>query len=391
MADKSLDQAAGAAYSKDARSLDDNDTGLTIVDIATLFMSRWKLLVLAPLGAGVLALGITYLIAPTYTASTTFMPPQQAQGAAASALASLGSLAGLAGGAAGIRNTGEQYVALMQSVTVSDRLIERFKLLEVYDAKYRVDARKELAQNVRITLYKKDGMINVAVDDTSPQRAADMANRYVDELRAVSSTLAVTEAQQRRMFFEQQLQASRGRLLQAQQALQSSGFSAGALRAEPRAAAEGYAKLKAETVAAEVRLQVTRGTLTENAPEVRQQQATLNALREQLARSEQPAEGPGGPDYISRFREFKYQETLFELYARQFELARVDESREGALIQVVDVATPPERKSKPKRALIAVITTMAFAVVLAAWLIIRVSVRREHTARSDSQRRSLTT
>ena len=381
MAEEFVEQITRGVPANPADLNDGYDDDMEIVDMAKLLVSRWKLLVLGPLGAGVLAVGITYLIPPTYTASTTFMPPQQAQGAAASALASLGPLAGLAGGAAGIRNTGEQYVALMQSVTVSDRLIEQFKLLEAYGAKYSVDARNELAQNVRISLGKKDGMITVSVDDTVPQRAADIANRYVEELRRVAATLAVTEAQQRRTFFEQQLQMSRDRLLQAQQALQSSGFNAGALKAEPKAAAEAYAKLRAEATAAEVRLQVTRGSLTESAPEVRQQQATLNALREQLARSAQPVDGQGGPDYISRFREFKYQETLFELYARQFELARVDESREGALIQVVDPAQAAERKSKPKRAFVGLSVMAASLLGIALFVVVRDKWSRTPRAR----------
>ena len=381
MAEEFVEQITRGVPANPADLNDGYDDDMEIVDMAKLLVSRWKLLVLGPLGAGVLAVGITYLIPPTYTASTTFMPPQQAQGAAASALASLGPLAGLAGGAAGIRNTGEQYVALMQSVTVSDRLIEQFKLLEAYGAKYSVDARNELAQNVRISLGKKDGMITVSVNDTVPQRAADIANRYVEELRRVAATLAVTEAQQRRTFFEQQLRMSRDRLLQAQQALQSSGFNAGALKAEPKAAAEAYAKLRAEATAAEVRLQVTRGSLTESAPEVRQQQATLNALREQLARSAQPVDGQGGPDYISRFREFKYQETLFELYARQFELARVDESREGALIQVVDPAQAAERKSKPKRAFVGLSVMAASLLGIALFVVVRDKWSRTPRAR----------
>ena len=360
---------------------DAEDEGMTLGEMAAALRERLVLLTVGPLVAGMLALGATYLIAPTFTAVTTFMPPQQAQSSAASALAALGPLAGLAGGAVGASNTGDRYVALMQSVTVSDRLIERFKLMEAYDSKFRVDARKELSKNVRIVLGKKDGLINVEVDDTNPQRAADIANRYVDELRRVTAGLAVTEAQQRRMFFEQQLQQSRERLVQAQQALQASGFNPGALKAEPKAAAEGYARLKAEVTAAEVRLQVTRGSLTDGAPEVRQQQATLNALREQLARTEQAAAPAGGPDYIGRYRDFKYQETLFDLYARQFELARVDESREGTLIQVLDPATAPERKSKPKRAIAAAGTALAVALVLAAWVLLRRSMQRRNTLR----------
>ena len=368
-------QALGSAAQADLEA-DAEDEGMTLGEMAAALRERLVLLTVAPLAAGVLALGVTYLIAPTFTAVTTFMPPQQAQSSAATALAALGPLAGLAGGAVGASNTGDRYVALMQSVTVSDRLIERFKLMEVYESKFRIDARKALTGNVRISLGKKDGLVSVEVDDTSPQRAADIANRYVDELRRVTAGLAVTEAQQRRMFFEQQLQQSRDRLVQAQQALQASGFNPGALKAEPKAAAEGYARLKAEVTAAEVRLQVTRGTLTESAPEVRQQQATVSALREQLARTERATESVGGPDYIGRYREFKYQETLFELYARQFELARVDESREGALIQVVDPATPPERKSKPKRAITSLVAFVATLMALVFWVLVRPSNRR---------------
>ena len=348
----------------------DDEEAMSLGEIASTLRRHLILLITAPLAAGAVALGTTYLITPTFTASTSFMPPQLAQGGAASALASLGSLASLAGGAAGIRSSGDQYVALMQSVTVSDRLIAQFKLMEVYDSKFRADARLEFARNVRIALGKKDGLISVEVDDTSPQRAADIANRYIDELRRFTASLAVTEAQQRRVFFEQQLQQTRDRLVQAQQALQASGFNPGALKAEPKAAAEGYARLKAEVTAAEVRLQVTRGALTDNAPEVRQQRSAVSALRDQLARSERATESTSGPDYISRYRDFKYHETLFDLYARQFELARVDESREGALIQVVDKATPPERKSKPKRGLLAASSAVLVLVLVGFWVVL---------------------
>lgn len=361
------------------QSVADGAAGLDLPTILALLRSRWRLLAVAPLAVGAIAFGATFLIAPTFTSKVTFLPPQQQSSAAASMLAALGPLAGLAGAnTGGGRNTGDQYVALMQSVTVSDRLIERFKLQEVYDSKLRMDARKTLLGNVRILLGKKDGLISVEVDDTSPERAAAIANHYVDELRRVTSTLAVTEAQQRRMFFEQQLKQSRESLVVAQRALQSSGFNADALKAEPKAAADSYARLRAETRAAEVRMQVMRGTLTDTSPEVRQQQATLDALRAQLARLERATESANGPDYIGAYREFKYQEVLFDLYARQFELARVDESREGALIQVVDSATPAERKSAPRRGVTAAAATLIAALALTGWLLLRQTLRPGH-------------
>jgi uncharacterized protein involved in exopolysaccharide biosynthesis len=162
--------------------------------------------------------------------------------------------------------------------------------------------------------------------------------------------------------------------------LQASGLTQGALKAEPKAAAEGYARLKAEVTAAEVRLQTLRSSLTETAVEVQQQQQALAALRSQLAKLEQSTDVQGGPDYVSKYREFKYQETLFELFARQYELARADESREGALVQVVDQATPPERKSGPKRAVTAIVATLLTGLGLGMYVMLR---RSWHLAAQD--------
>lgn len=350
--------------------LEDDSEEIGLLELSVILKSRWKLLVGAPLLAAALAYGAALLIPPTFTATTTFLPPQQQQSSAASALASLGALAGLAGGA-GVKTPADQYVAFMQSTTVSDRIIDRFDLMKVYQSKLRMDARKKLADNAKIAVGKKDGLISVAVDDEDPKRAAEIANAYIDELRRLSSSLAVTEAQQRRVFFEQQLTQTKERLTAAQRALEASGFSEGALRSEPKSAAETYARLQAEVTAAEVRLQTMRGAYNENAPEFRTAQDRLAALRGQLARTEKVRGGGDDNDYVGKYREFKYQETLFDLFARQYELARVDESREGALVQVVDTATPPERRSKPKRSLIAAATFVVVGLLLTMALVIR--------------------
>lgn len=328
-------------------------------------LRQWRQLLGIPLLAGAIGAAGSFLIQPIFTSTTSFLPPQQQQSAAAASLASLGALAGLAGSVAGVKSPADQYVALMQSVTVSDRIIDRFKLMEVYKADYRMEAYEELAERVRIAIGKKDGLISVSVEDHDPARAADMANQYVDELRRMTATLAITEAQQRRVFFEKRVAEARQQLTLAQSALQVSGFGAGALKAEPKAAAETYARLRAELTTAEVRLQTLQGALTAQAPEVRQQGTLVQALRQRLSQLEaESARDTSATDYVGRYREFKYQETLFELMAKQYELARVDESREGALIQVVDEARPAERKSRPKRALIALGCAFAAGVVV---------------------------
>lgn len=342
-------------------------------------LSGWRTLAASTVIAGALALGATYIIPPTFTAQTSFLPPQQQQSSAASTLASLGALASLAGSSGAIKSPAEQYIALMQSVTVTDRLIDQFKLMDVYAAKLRSVARKRLSDNVRILAGKKDGLIYVEVDDVDPQRASDIANRYVEELRSMTATLTLTEAQQRRGFFETQLKQTRDRLTAAQQSLQSSGFSAGDLRSEPRAAAEAYARLKAEQTSAEIRLRALRSSLADNAPEVVRARAMLSGLGSQIAKLEEAsADRPQQQNgYVSKYRDYKYEEALFDIFARQYELAKTDESREGALIQVIDPAMPPDRRSKPRRGVTALGGAMAglFISIIAIVVISRRKTR----------------
>jgi uncharacterized protein involved in exopolysaccharide biosynthesis len=330
----------------------------------------WLPLCVVPLLAGILALAASYLIRPAYTARTSFLPPQQAQSAASSLLSNLGSLGGLAGTAAGMRSPIDQYVTLLQTAFVSDRIVDAFELMQIYDVKLRVEARESLLQKVQISAGRKDGVITVEVEDHEPKRAAAIANRYVEELRLMTSKLSLTEAQQRRAFFDVQLAKTRESLAAAQNALQASGFTAGSLSVEPRASAERYARLQAEVSAAEVKVQAMRAVLVDTAPELQSQLSLLAALRAQLARAEAPRER-GGSDYVSKYREFKYHETLFELYARQLEMARLDEGREGSLVQVLDTATVPERKSKPKRSAIGAAAAVAAFVLMLLFLVAR--------------------
>jgi len=341
---------------------------------------HWRLLVVAPLLIGTAVLGLAFTIKPTFTARTTLLPPTQTQTPASAALSNIsGAAAGLAGGALAIRTVADQYVALMQSERVQDRIIDQFNLMEVYEAEYRSLARHALSRTVRFNVGRKDGIITIEVDDRSPQRAAEIANLHVEELRKLAALIAVNEAQARRALFESQMKETLQRLASAQQALQSSGFNSRVLRTEPRIAAESYARLKAEVTAAEVRLQAARQTLADTSPEVLQQASALAVLKRQLAEAEAAMSAGPGSDYVSRYREFKYQETLLDLFSRQFELARLDEARQGGLIHVIDVAGVPDRKSKPRRAVMAVSATLISFGLLVVLLLVRDSWRRAST------------
>ena len=365
----------------DQVQIQEDDDEISLLELLQTIVDNLRLLVLGPLAVGIAALVISFLIPPTYTAKTQFLPPQQQQSAAAGLLQSLGSLGGLAGAAAGLKNPADQYIAYMKSNAVKDALIDRFKLMDRYDAKLREDARKALDEKARIA-SGKDGLISVEFDDKEPNFAAEVANAYVEELRTVLGRLAVTEAQQRRLFFEKQLLKAKDNLTSSEQALKATGISDSVLKSNPATAVAGIAALKAQITAQEVKVGAMRGYLAETAPDFKQAMTELANLRAQLAKqdkdeakgvSEGGAAGQG--DYISRYREFKYHETLFELFAKQYELAKVDEAREGAVIQVLDAAQPPERKSKPKKALIAIIATLASGFALLLFVFIRQALR----------------
>lgn len=348
---------------------------LELLDVLVVLVKNAMLLVFGSLAVGLMALGISYKIPPTFTATTRILPPQQQQSAAALLAQQLGSLAGLAGGATGVKSRADIYVAMLTSRTVADRIIDRFDLERLFDADSRDGAVKHLGARTRVKAGK-DGVLTIQVDDRDPKRAADMANAYVAELREMTKTLAVGEAAQRRAFFESQLEQVTTKLTAAEIALGESGIGEAVLKADPRAATEGIARLKAELTAAEVRLSAMRGTLTDASVEVRQTQQEIAALRSQLTKAESnvsPAGGQGA-HYIAKYRDFKYYETLFELMAKQLELAKLDEAREGALVQVLDPALPPQHKTKPRKALIAVATTVIVFMLLAIFSVLRFAI-----------------
>jgi tyrosine-protein kinase Etk/Wzc len=352
-----------------------DDEEVSLLDMLQVVVDNLRLLVLGPLVCGLAALGYSFTIPPSYTAKTLFLPPQQQQSSAASMLASLGALGGLAGAATGLKSPADQYIAFMKSVSVQDALIERFKLVEKYEAKLKSDARMALTGSVRIA-SGKDGLISVEVDDKDPKFAAFLANAYVEELGNLLSRLAVTEAQQRRMFFEKQLQITKENFTKADLALKSSGINSSVLKTSPASALEAVARLKAGISVQEVKLGTMRNYLTESSPDFKQALSELASLKSQLAKAEkdEPA-SKDASDYVARYREFKYQETMLELFAKQFELAKVDESREGAVIQVLDTAEPPERKAKPKKAIIAIIATLASGLALLLFVFVRSALK----------------
>ena len=347
----------------------------SLLDPLLVLAENARLLILGPIIIGALALGLAFLVSPTYTAHTKILPPQQQQSTAAVLASQLGMMAGVAGlssAVAGLRNPADMYVSLIKSRSVADRLIDRFNLLATYEVGARSDARGILESRTRV-YSGKDGLITIEVDDKNPKRAAELANGYVDELFGLLARLAVTEAQQRRIFFEKQLRQAQESLKKSETALGEAGAGEALIKSAPQVLMAGLAQLKAQITAQEVRLSAMRGYLSESNPEFQRAQRELASLRAQLAKADAADNGQNHQrtDYLNRYRDFKYHETLFDLMSKQYELARLDEAREASVIQVVDAATPPERKSKPRRAQIAVYSAIAAGFFLVLFVFAR--------------------
>ena len=294
--------------------------------------------------------------------------------ALSSQLGNLGGMAALAGGSLGLKNPNDRYVAMLQSRTVEDAMVKRYGLMQEYHKRYLSDARKEFQDHTAVDGNGKDGLIHISVEDHDAQRAAELANGYVDQYRDLSQHLAITEASQRRLFFQQELEQAKNNLANAEVALEQTEQKTGVIQpdSQERALIESAASLRAQITAREVQIQGMRTYATGENSELVQAQQELAGLKAQLAKLGGSEDASGkdflipkglvpeaGMEYVRRLRDVKYYETIFDILARQFEVAKLDEAKEGAVIQVIDPAVPPDRRSFPKRSLIALGATVA--------------------------------
>jgi tyrosine-protein kinase Etk/Wzc len=365
---------------------------LHLFDLLIVLSRRKRVVVRATLAAAVLASVVALLLPSRYTAKATILPPQQSQSLAASMIGQLGALgpmAGLAQKDLGLKNPSDLYVAMLRSRTVEDNLIRQFNLLRVYRDRKMSDARRDL-EDASSILSGKEGFISISVEDKDRIRAAEIANAYVDQLRQLTQALAVTEAGQRRLFFERQLEQAKNNLSDAEQALKETEHKTGLIQLDGQAKAiiESVVKLRGIIAEKEVALDTRRLFSTEQNPDVMLGEEQLSALHAQLSllekQSGRTSRGgsqnksnidnddhndrdqaddaniqisagnvpEAGLQYVRRVRDLKYAETMFEMLAKQYEAARLDEAKTAAVIQVLDQAVEPDRSSSPKRSLI---------------------------------------
>ena len=363
------------------------DDEISLLDLLVV-LARNKLLILGfPFVAALIAAGYSFTFTSIYTAYTKILPPQQSQSASSAMLAQLGGLANLVGGATGIKGPNDTYIAILKSRTVADDLIERFGLMKVYgtDINHPSDAHRQLEGVTKIT-SGKDGLILIEVDDKDPKHAAELANGYVDALFKFTNVLALTEASQRRLFFERQFAEAKENLVNAETAARHALQTSGLVKVDEqgRAMMEATARLRAQISVKEVQIGAMRTFAADRNPDLRFSLQELEAMKRELAQ----IEGAGGArsalgtpnrqgmESLRLLRDVKYYEVIFDLLARQYEMAKIDEAKEPAIIQVVDKAIAPDRKSKPSRRNFVVLCATASLFLALVWVFGREAVAR---------------
>jgi uncharacterized protein involved in exopolysaccharide biosynthesis len=360
---------------------------ISLGELFSALSRRRRIIVWAVLITAFVSSAVAFLIPVEYTAEAVILTPQEAQ----SSLSAMAQLAGTGVGLSGLsllsgfgfHNPSDLYVGILESRTIADALINRFNLKQAYGDRYFQSARKHLARRTRIKAGK-DTLIRVQVDDRDPKRAAQLANAYVEELSSRNATVALTEASQRRLFFEKQVAKEKELLAAAEIALRDTQQVTGLVVPSGQAEAliRSASQLNAEILNREAQLAGMRTYVTDDNPRFQAVQHELASLRSELTNLESGQHIAGAPEvpvgklpqagleYLRKYRDVKYHETLYEALSKQYEAARLDEAKAAPLVQVIDNAVVPERKSWPPRLLIVLISSVLAALGAGLWILV---------------------
>jgi uncharacterized protein involved in exopolysaccharide biosynthesis len=363
----------------------EGDQDFGFLDLLTMLgEEKWTVLAVTFI-VTVIGMVMSLLATPIFSSTAVIMPAQQGGGgSAAGAFAQLAQVPGLGalGGLGGGKSSDQLYVALMRSQTLQDTLIKKHDLRKKWSSRSIEEARQSLSNAVSIGTDKQSGLINIVAKDGDPTFAAELANSHVEELHKMLDRVATTEAQQRRMFYENQITKTQTNLsaaeLRYRQAQESSGIQVTSMLAE--SALRTSTELRAKITALEIQLQASSAFVTAKNPDTQRAASELAALRARLAQLEQGSghtvATPRQQATMQAFREMKVQETMLDGFVRQLEVAKIDEAKEGVPVQIVDIAIPAEIRSLPQRTKMVTAAALIGLCVGVLLAFLRAGVRR---------------
>jgi uncharacterized protein involved in exopolysaccharide biosynthesis len=362
-----------------------------ILDLVLLAVRERRLILWSGVAGAVLAfVAFYFFISVKYRSETVILPPEQASSrSTGNTMADLGAALASSEGV-NLKSSEDFWTSVLKGRTINDYVIDHYDLKKEYGVKLRTQAEKKLKRRASFDIDKA-GLITISVDDPDPKRAAQLANAYVEALHASMDKLAITDAAQRRVFFEGQLAQEKEKLNQAELALEQMQRRTGVitLGGQTAEAIKLISDLRTKIAEKTVEMQALGSSATAENPEMRRLQTEIDAERSQLAQVEKEQQGKAalgdvGPDslpqatldYIRVVRDLRYHEGLFEALAKQVEGARMDEARTAPMVQVVDVAIPDDKPTGLPRPLWVLIGFVAGAICGLIAAAIRQSFRK---------------
>jgi capsule polysaccharide export protein KpsE/RkpR len=360
-------------------------------NVRVVWSERGFLVRISALGL-ILGVVVALLIPTRYTATTRLMPPDnQSSSSLAMAAASMAASGGgggfgeIAGNLLGLRSNSDVFVGILSSRTVQNHIIEQFDLKPLYGVSRMEDARKQLSRRVGIAIDRKNEMITISVSDHSPQRAADMAAAFTEQLNRLVSELSTSSARRERIFLESRLTQVNQDLETAEKEFSqfSSKNSAINIQEQGKAMLEVAGSVQGKLMLAQSELEGLRQIYSDSHVRVRALKAKIAELQSQLGKlggkDQTAALDPDtaaadlypsirklpllGVAYADLYRRTKVQEAVYGVLTQEYELAKVQEAREIPIVKILDPPEVPEKKDFPPRTLIALSTTgLAFSV-----------------------------
>jgi len=367
-----------------AHAISEPSPQLNLLSLAATIRRERSTVLKITLAVLLAALLTAFLLPNQYSSVASFIPPTPTSSAGAAALAGQLSSLGPASLLGSVKSSGDLYAGMLKSRSIADILIQRFDLLKVYGFNRESDAVKRLAANTTIEIGVKDTIVTITVKDRAAARAKALADGYLDALRETNHRLALTDSSQRREFFDQQLAREKNDLADAEVELKKTQEQSGLIAptGQTTLQIQTIAQTRAQIAVRQVQLAALRQSATDQNERVIRLHSEIADLEGQVNRLEVGGINQGGAipaskvptlqlDFVRKEREVKYHEALFEMLAKQLEAARMDESRDAPLLQVLDHGSLPDRKSSPYRSLFALGGLVGGLLLGCIWVLIQ--------------------
>lgn len=358
---------------------------LSLIEYVKIISSRRKMIRNITGATMALSLIVSFILPEYYESSALIIPPQSSdQNMMSLVMGQLGGMANIASGLLGTSSNADMYVGILNSNKISDDIIDKFKLMQIYNTEYRLDTYKQLDKHVDISAGKKTGIITITVEDRDPKRSADIANEYVEELRKISAGLNMTNAGRNSNFLEGRIAKARIDLYQAEDRLKEfqAKHKAFDITEQAKGTIKGVSDLTAQLAIEEIKLNALRRTFTDSSQDVKNQRLVVDQIKSQIAHFESKSPSGSavlslgsvpelGQEYMHLMRNFKIQESLLELLTKQYEITKLGENNDVDSIEVIQPARVPDKKSKPKRVVVVALSTLIalFTSIVGAYLL----------------------